>query len=309
MEIRQLEYFVAVAEELSFTRAARRLHVVQSGVSAAVQALERELGARLFDRTRQRVALSDAGVALLPMARATLDAVGAARDAVDEARGGLRGTLDLGTMISMGVVDLPGLLGRFHAEHPAVTVRLRIMTSGTAGLVQALQDGELDLAFVSLTGRYPGGLVVRDLASWPMVLVCRSDHPLADRSEVPLASLADEPFIDFPVGYGNRAVVDQAFAAEGLDRHVRLEVADLTSAAGFVRNGLGLAFLPAFVAPADPDLRLLSVADHTLTWRLAVATSRTRRESAAVRAMLTLIDARLPVALAPWSATATGRPR
>lgn len=290
MDLRHLEYFVAVADELNFTRAARRVHTVQSGVSAAVAQLERELGVRLFDRTRQRVALSDAGIALLPRARAALDAVRAARDAVDEVKGGLSGTIDLGTMISVGIVDLPALLGRFHQRYPGVTVRLRTMTAGTAGLVAALKDGTLDLAFVSLPGRPPAGLIVRQLAAWPVVLVCRADHRLAAGESVELSQLGDEPFIDFPKGYGNRAVVDHAFDNAGITRRVRLEVADLATAAGFVRHGLGVAFLPSFIAPRAEDLRVLTVSDHELTWRLGVATSRTREQSAAVRALLTLLE-------------------
>src|ERR1700735_3280191 len=130
VELRHLEYFVAVAEELSFTRASRRLHVVQSGVSSALQGLERELGALLFERDRHRVALTNAGQALLPEARATLAAAQAARDAVSEARVGLRGTVTVGTMLSTGPLDLPGLLGRFHASHPDVAVRLRLASGG-----------------------------------------------------------------------------------------------------------------------------------------------------------------------------------
>src|ERR1700753_959065 len=113
MELRHLEYFVAVAEELSFTRAAQRLHVVQSGVSSVIAALERELGATLFDRDRHSVALTEAGRALLPEARATLAAAQAGADAVAQTTAGLRGTLSVGTMISTGPVDVPRLLGRF----------------------------------------------------------------------------------------------------------------------------------------------------------------------------------------------------
>ena len=103
MELRQLATFVAVAEEGSFTRAADRLHVVQSAVSAGVRNLERQLGTRLFDRSTHRVERTDSGRALLPEARATLAAAQAARDAVDEARGGLRGTVVLGTMQAQGM--------------------------------------------------------------------------------------------------------------------------------------------------------------------------------------------------------------
>src|ERR1700727_2308856 len=116
--LESLRKFVVVAEELSFTRASRRLHVVQSGVSSAIASLERELGATLFDRDRHRVALTDAGLA--------------ARDAVAQARAGLRGTLTVGTMLSTGSFDLAALLGRFHATHPGVSVHLRQAPAGSA---------------------------------------------------------------------------------------------------------------------------------------------------------------------------------
>src|SRR3954449_8221138 len=127
MELRHLATFVAVAEEGSFTRAAGRLHVVQSAVSSGVRALERELGVTLFDRTTHRVQLSEAGRALLPEARRTLAAAAAARDAVDQLRGGLRGTVVLGTMQAQGMhaIDVPGLLARFRARFPDVTVEVR----------------------------------------------------------------------------------------------------------------------------------------------------------------------------------------
>ncbi|MDH6127447.1 LysR substrate-binding domain-containing protein [Kitasatospora sp. GP82] len=290
MELRHLECFVAVAEELNFTRASQRLHVVQSGVSASIKALERELGIRLLERTSQRVALTDAGAALLPHARATLDAAQAARDAVDEVRGGLRGSITVGTLISVAAVDLPSLLGRFHAEHPEVKVRLRVSPSGSAGLAKALQDGELDVAFLLLPGSPPPGITPRDLLSVSLVVVVRADHLLADQDEVPLARLAEESFIDFPVGYGNRTVADQAFAAAGIQRQVALEVTEITTGAQYVRNGFGVALLPDFVAPADPELRTLRVSDHPLRWTLSVATSTMRRPSAAVRALLEVVD-------------------
>lgn len=179
MEFRHLEYFLAVAEELNFTRAARRLHVVQSGVSAAVRALEHELGAPLFERTSKQVALTAAGEALLPEARATLAAAQAARDAVGQVAGGLRGTVRVGTMTSIALIDLPGLFGRFHADHPRVGIRLSASIGGTAGLVQGLVDGELDVAFVSLPGRPPAGLTVRSLATVPLTAVL----PAATRPE------------------------------------------------------------------------------------------------------------------------------
>jgi len=287
VELRHLEYFVAVAEELSFTRASRRLHVVQSGVSSAIQGLERELGAALFDRDRHRVTLTEAGRALLPEARATLAAAQAAADAVAETTAGLRGTLSIGTMISTGPVGLPVVLGRFHEQHPGVLVKLRVMPGGSAELAREVISGGLDLALLSLPGEAPAGLAVRPLAQEPLALICAAKHPLASVESVPLETLAEEAFIDFPVGWGTRAVVDRAFAAAGIDRQVSFEVADYATAAGLVGNGLGVAFVPTSAAASPGQAGIARVrVDAPLDWRILVATAATRRASAAARAFL-----------------------
>ena len=285
MELRHLEYFVAVAEELSFTRASRRLHVVQSGVSSAIQGLERELGAALFDRDRHRVTLTEAGRALLPEARATLAAAQAAADAVAETTAGLRGALSIGTMISTGPVGLPVVLGRFHEQHPGVLVKLRVMPGGSADLAREVISGGLDLALLSLPGEAPAGLAVRPLAHEALALICAAKHPLASVESVPLETLAEEAFIDFPVGWGTRAVVDRAFAAAGIDRQVSFEVADYATAAGLVGNGLGVAFVPTSTAASLDGVARVRV-DAALDWRILVATAATRRASAAARAFL-----------------------
>src|SRR5579862_9866305 len=150
MELRQLAAFVAVAEEGSFTRASDRLHVVQSAVSANIRNLERELGARLFDRTTHKVTLTEAGRALLPEARATLQATTAARDAVDAVRGGVRGTVVLGTMQGQGnVVSVAAVLAEFRAQHPGVQVHIRHGAGGSGEMALQVREGQLDLAFVA----------------------------------------------------------------------------------------------------------------------------------------------------------------
>jgi DNA-binding transcriptional LysR family regulator len=286
VELRHLEYFVAVAEELSFTRASRRLHVVQSGVSSAIQGLERELGAMLFDRDRHRVTLTDAGRALLPEARATLAAAQAAADAVAEAMAGLRGTLSIGTMISTGSVDVPALLGRFHEQHPGVLVRLRVMPGGSAELAREVINGGLDLALLSIPGEAPSGLAVRPLEQEPLMLITAAKHRLAGEESVHLDALTEETFIDFPAGWATRAIIDRAFAAAGIDRQVSFEVADYGTAAGLVGNGLGIAFVPTSVATGLDGVARVPVESAVLNWRILVATSATRRASTAARAFL-----------------------
>src|SRR4051794_19132928 len=184
MELRHFEYFVAVAEERSFTRAAVRLHVVQSGVSAVIKSLERDLGAALLERSSKRVALTDAGEALLPKARAALDAARAARDAVDEVRGGLRGTLRLGLLNSVAEIDIAAVLGAFHRAHPGVSLQLTVSPHGSTGLLDALADGTLDLAIVSVPGRPPAGIRVRQLLWRRLDLVLPAGHRLGGPAEV-----------------------------------------------------------------------------------------------------------------------------
>ncbi|WP_307873208.1 LysR family transcriptional regulator [Paractinoplanes ovalisporus] len=291
LELRHFEYFVAVAEERNFTRAAARLHVVQSGVSAVIKSLEHEMGTRLLERTSKRVELTDAGEALLPRARAAIDAVREARDAVDEVRGGLRGTVRIGTLISVPLIDVPSLLGAFHRVHPNVGLRLSVSPRGSVGLLDALADGSLDVAFVSAPGRPPAGIRVRQIESRRLDLVLPAGHRLAGAAEVRIADLAGEAFVDFPLGFGNRTVVDRAFAAAGVQRHVAIEVTDIAGGAGFVREGLGVAILPTFVVPDDrTGLVLKKVVGADLDWPLGVAVSAVRRPSAAARALLALID-------------------
>jgi DNA-binding transcriptional LysR family regulator len=249
-----------------------------------VAALERELGARLFDRDRHSVALTEAGRALLPEARAALAAARAAAEAVAETSAGLRGTLSVGMMISTGPVDVPAALGRFHRSHPGVVVRLRVLPGGTADLARAVADGALDLALLSLPGEPPAGVAVRRLAQEPLVLICAPGHPLAGEGEVPLDALGGETFIDFPAGWGTRTIIDRAFAAAGIDRPVAFEVAYYTIAAGLVGHGLGVAFFPASAAAEVEGVAQVAVAG--LSWQIQVATTATRRPSAAARAFL-----------------------
>ncbi|CAM3333706.1 LysR family transcriptional regulator [Mycobacterium intermedium] len=292
MELRQLEYFLAVADNLSFTRAARQLNVVQSGVSATIKALERELGAELFVRHPTGTALTPAGQELRPHARATLDAARAAKDAVNATRGAVRGAVTVGTLTSITVIDLPALLAELHRRHPEVLVQLRAASAGSAGLARQLRDGDLDIAFLVFTGAPPTDLRARLVAAVPLLLVVPAGHPLASRGEVPLSALAGLPFVDSPPGYGTRAVVDKAFAAAGVERTVTIEVADLGTAAGYIRNGLGVGFLSWSILDGIDDSGLVTVriADQDLTWRLYVATSAARPPSAAARALLALIE-------------------
>ncbi|OBG21050.1 LysR family transcriptional regulator [Mycobacterium sp. 852002-51057_SCH5723018] len=296
MELRHLEYFLAVTDNLSFTRAAKRLHVVQSGVSATIKALERELGAELFVRGRAGVALTPAGQELAPHARAAIDAVRAAKEAVAATRGAISGTVKLGTLMSINNVDLPTLLADLRAQHPGVLVQIRFARAGSAGLAQQLRDGTLDVALLVFPDGPPPDLHTRLVAAFQLLLIVPAGHPLAGRESVPVAELAGMSFVDGPPGYGNRAVVDRAFAAAGVQRTVALEVADIATTATHVRNGLGIGFLSRFILDeiGDDGLATVRISDYDIRWRLYVAMSATRSPSAATRAVFSLIEDMIP---------------
>ncbi|WP_199734285.1 LysR family transcriptional regulator [Micromonospora musae] len=308
LQLRQLEYFLAVAAEQSFTRAATRLHVVQSAVSAAISGLERELGATLFDRSAQGVVLTAAGEALLPKARTTLDTAHAARDAVQRAGRELGGSIAIGCLSGVGGIDFAGLLGRFHTRHPLVRLWLRTAESdGSAGLARSLADGELDVAFLGIGARPFPQLHTRRLLRLPQVLAVPATHPLASRNTVTLTEVAGERFIDYPVGYATRTATDQAFAAAGLERTIAMEVSDVAVAADFVAHGLGVAFLPARALPAGTGIKALPLDDQSLEWSLHVATARHRRVGAATAALLKLVDEHLEPAA--WRTARHGKAR
>jgi DNA-binding transcriptional LysR family regulator len=189
MELRQLEYFVAVAEEQNFTRAAERIHVAQPAVSAQIQRLEREIGQPLLDRSRRAVRLTPAGEAALPYAKAALGAVADMQVAVDELTQLVRGTVTIGTVTSHNV-DIPSLLADFHADHPYVEITLS--TDSSDALIEKVRTGRLDAAIVSVgPDEQPAGLdleVATDEAI--QAAVCRTDE-LATRKTIRLTDLTD----------------------------------------------------------------------------------------------------------------------
>src|SRR5256885_10974581 len=253
MDLRQLAVFVAVAEQESFSRAAERLFVAQSSVSATVRALEREWRVSLFDRSTHHVALSAEGRALLPQARAALAAGDAVGYAVDELHGGLRGMVHVGIMQATprrGGISVGAAIGAFSARYPDVRVEVR--QAASADQAAAVRAGELDVAFVGLPPNALGGLDAVTLVEPEMRLACHSAHPLSDRTSVDIASLAGETWADLPPTWGWRVANENAFAAAGVPRSVTYEINDVATLVDFVRNGLAIAILPAIaVAPGE----------------------------------------------------------
>ena len=270
MDLPTVEAFLAVAEERHFGAAAARLHLVQSSVSAAVARLERELGARLLDRSPRSVSLTAAGEAVLPEARRLLAAADRMRLAAG-GEAGLTGSVRLGTFSALPLLDLPRLLAAFAAAHPRVEVRLSTSSSGSSGLAADIRAGRLDVGLVALPPDLTGGLALTPLARHRFAVLLRDDHPLAGRARLRLPDLADESFVDGPEGFGHRVFSDRAFAAAGTARVVRTEIADLPSLGDYVAAGLGVAVVPVELVAPRADVVAVAL-EPAFEWEVALAT-------------------------------------
>jgi DNA-binding transcriptional LysR family regulator len=256
MDLRQLSYFVAVAEEEQFTRAAARVSVAQPAVSAQIRRLERELGEALFHRDQRSVNLTPAGEALLPHARAALAAADRGRDTIASLRGMLSGRLRVGVA---GPVDhrFAATVGEFHRSHPAVEIA--VIQQHNEPLLEAVAGGGVDAAIVGI-GVQPTPPQVRSLviATEPLVLAVRRGDPLSSRRNVTLAQLREQPMLTLVRGSGLRTVLENACRDAGFVPRIAAETDGLSTLVELVAEGVGVAVLPrsALTGSAVAGLRL-----------------------------------------------------
>ncbi len=255
-----MRYVLAVAETMSFTRAAERCLVVQSALSHQIARLERELGTKLFERTTRRVRLTPAGEAFLPAARQCLAAAERAVVEVAAAIGEVRGQLRVGVISSVAAVDIPRALRDFRRRCPNVRISLRVGASEE--LVERVKEGDIQVAFLGLpTTARPEGVEAHVIGRDRLVAVVSPDHPLAKGGPVDLRRLAEEEFVDLPVKTAGRAQSDLAFSAAGLTRDVAFEVTNTAFLARLVGQGLGVAMLPSAYAPQLSGVTTIQVTD------------------------------------------------
>ena len=266
IDLKWLRSFVVVAEEASFTRAASRVHVAQPGVSAQVRRLESELGQQLLDRSGRSVRLTEVGSAVLPFARAALDAVANARLAVDELAGLMRGQVTVGMVSGCALPILAELLAGFHDRYPGVAITL--VEDNSDRLVERLRDGQLDLALIGWAGQSPADIDTMVLADEELVAVVHPGHPLADAGPLTIRQLRDLPLVTLPRGTGVRAALDAACAQAGFIPRIVFEASALPMVVQLATRGLGLAVVPSSI-PNGP--RILPITSPQLRSRLELA--------------------------------------
>jgi LysR family hydrogen peroxide-inducible transcriptional activator len=251
VELRQLRYFLAVAETENFTAAARRLHLAQPALSQQIRALEEELGVQLLERGPRRSHLTGAGERMVARARRILLEVEGAKQDLTAHASGRRGKVRFGCALqTVSEGRLPALLAEFHRRFPEVEIAF--LEAHTRPLTEQLVDGQLDLALVHL-GR--GDTMVRvdydlaaiafdELCDEPLIVAVGPRHPLARRTRVRLEELADEDFVSFGEGSTVRELVRRAAQQAGFEPRSSLSALNLGTVRALVSAGLGIAVIP-----------------------------------------------------------------
>jgi LysR family transcriptional regulator, transcription activator of glutamate synthase operon len=288
MEMRQLRYLVALADEHHFTRAAARLHIAQPALSQQIRRLEDEVGVALVDRTTRHVALTPAGELLVGRARRALAEVDAARAELSELAGVRTGRVVIGAMRSTGRFDLSALFAAYYARHPGIELVVREEPSEV--MLQHLHADALDVAFLSVNRLDAGpDIQLHPLLDEPLVALLAPGHRLARRRRLDMAELREERFIVFGEGGSLRRIVVQGAREAGFEPTLAFESTESARIRAMASRGLGVALLPASEAEheglpvvAVPVRNPALARDVTLAWRA------NRRHSPAARAFLEL---------------------
>ena len=292
MDLRQLRYLVALADERHCTRAAAREHIAQPALSQQIRKLEDELGLALVHRTTRQVALTEAGELLTERARRVLAEVEAARAEMQQLAGVQTGRVTIGAMQTLAAIDLPLLLATYHARHPGIELAVREEPSDT--LAAMLRADQVDLAILSVTDRIERhGLELEQLASEELVAVLPPSHALARRKRLRFAELAGEEFIGFREGWALRHILEQAAAEAGFTPQIAFESNEVARIRALVARGLGIAVLPrSGVAGGDgQDVVAVQLTDPRPTRDVTLAWRADRRHAPAADAFIALVRA------------------
>lgn len=288
MDLRQLRYLVALAEERHFTRAAAREHIAQPALSQQIRRLEEEVDLPLVERTTRHVTITPAGDLLVARARRILAEVEAARTELSAMRGMETGRVSVGTMHTMGPIDVSLPLAIFHQRHPGIELTVREQSSEE--LAEMIREDELDLAFLSVTERLEShGLGLHQLVSEKLVVLLPVDHPLAGRRQLRMRELRDQEFISYRAGARLRELLFGAARAAGFEPEVKLESNESARIRRLVARGMGVAILPASDAAAPgAEVAIVALIDPPLSRDITLAWRQGRRQPPAVAEFLEL---------------------
>lgn len=282
MELRQLRYFLAVAERLHFARAAESLHISQPTLSQQIRALEEELGVQLFQRNKRHVALTADGEALLAYARQLVALADDVREEFAERSGLRRGRVRLGATPTLGSHLVPRVIGGFFKMYPGL--ELTLCQDGSDGLVRQLEQGGLDLALLA-EGQEAQGIAFEPLLEEEIVVVLGPEHPLAGRASVRMEELREEGFILCGEGYRLRSLTLAACESAGFTPRTAVNGTDIHTALQFVQAGLGVTLAPRLAVEGVAGVAVARIEAPALKRTVGIAWNPQRYLSQAATAM------------------------
>ncbi|OIJ22228.1 LysR family transcriptional regulator [Anaerobacillus alkalidiazotrophicus] len=242
MELRQLRYFIEVAEREHFTKAAEHLHVAQSAISLQISKLEDELGVALFDRVGRNIKLTPIGKTFLIHSKAAIKAIDYAKEKVDEYLDPEFGTVKIGYPTSLANHLLPTVISAFKTEHPKISYHLR--QGSYASLIDSVKNGELDLAFLGPVPPSTADIEAHVLFSENISVLVPANHPASANKSLSLADLKNDDFVLYPNGYVLRQIAVDACNEAGFEPKVSAEGEDMDAIKGLVSAGIGVSLLP-----------------------------------------------------------------
>ncbi|WP_394210105.1 LysR family transcriptional regulator [Enterovibrio calviensis] len=269
MNLRQLRYFVSVAEQKNFTRAARKLNIAQPALSIAIKKLETNIGLNLFDRNERQVHLTQEGQTLLPHAYRILRMVEDANTEMAELRGLQKGEVRVGVPGMLGSYFFPSILMGFKSKYP--DLKLSVVEAGTQSIRQMLLDGELDIGVIH-SQDVPAALDTTHLISSQMVAVTSVDHPLAEQTSMSFQAFFDEELVMFKKGYFHREFIDRICASHKITPNLSFETNLLAMILNIVRHGFAITALLELVTQHEPGLIAIPfeepvTLDISMAWR------------------------------------------
>lgn len=285
MDLRQLRYFCAIAARRSFRQASDDVLIAQPALSQQIRRLEVELGVKLFDRASRPVELTDAGQTLLRHANQILADVDRAVAEVREFGSEFRGKVVVATMQYLTSLELPDLLTEFHAQHPAVELKLLVGNSGE--VINHVEDGAADLALCHIDDLdLPPEFSVEELRTEELVVIVEPSDPIAGMREVSVKELASKSFVTFRPGASIRTVVERAFDDEGVELRISFESGDIPTTLALVSRGLGVAVVPRSASELlrDDQVAAVPIGPIPLVRRVGMVSRRDRHRSQAVDA-------------------------
>lgn len=294
MELWQLEVFMAVGDEKSFSRAGHRLRRTQPAISSTIKLLETELGEPLFDRLGKTVRLTGAGELLAEYAKRLLRLREEAANALGELRGLNRGKLRLGANETTCLYVLPEVLASFKQAYPQVQVDIH--RAITRSITERILEGTLDFGIVTLPIKNPR-LEAITIHNDEMALIVSPSHGLASRRSVKMSELENEPFILHKIGTTTRERLVKHFNDGGVKMKVTMELASIETIKRFVAIGMGISIVPRLCIDKeiqDGSLRALAIRDARFKRQLGLIYNKDRHQSQAARAFLALMTEQQP---------------